>query len=87
MFCPVVPKGDTDMIDVILRDLHASALGGHLSVRKLLAKVRRRFYWQNMFASVDRFCRHCVICQAGRVSTQRPYGLLQPLDVPTKPFT
>ncbi len=58
----MIPSGDTDLIEVILRDYHASALGGHLSARKLLAKVRAKFYWRNMFASVDRFCRNCVVC-------------------------
>ena len=61
-FCPVIPVGDEDIINVILRDYHASALGGHLSTKKLLAKVKKKFYWQNMFKSVDTFCKHCVVC-------------------------
>ena len=65
----MIPRGDTDLINVILRDFHASALGGHLSVRKLLAKVRSKFYFEKMFWFVDKFCRECVVCQAGRVST------------------
>ena len=35
-FAPVIPNDDKDLVGVILRDLHASALGGHLGKRKLL---------------------------------------------------
>ena len=35
-FCPIIPKGDEDLISVILRDYHSSALGGHLGSKKLL---------------------------------------------------
>lgn len=37
-FCPVVPR-DADIIAQILRDLHASALGGHLGFFKLYKLV------------------------------------------------
>ena len=58
-FCPIVPVSDKELVDAILGELHASALGGHLSFRKMLDLCRTRFYWPNMRAMVDRFCRHC----------------------------
>ena len=30
VFCPIVPDSTSSTIDVILGDLHAAALGGHL---------------------------------------------------------
>ena len=35
-FAPVIPSDDLALVNVILRDLHASALGGHLARKKLL---------------------------------------------------
>ncbi len=61
-FCPVIPK-DSDIIGQILRDLHASALGGHLGFLKLYTLVKRRFFWHNMRRDIDTFCRRCVVCQ------------------------
>ena len=61
-FCPIIPDVNSTTIDVILSDLHASALGGHLGRRKLLAEVQRRFYWKNMCRSVDMFLKKCPVC-------------------------
>ena len=38
-FCPVLPDNTSSTIDVVLSDLHSSALGGHLGYRKLLKLV------------------------------------------------
>ena len=47
-FCPVLPDNKSSTVDVVLSDLHASALGGHLGARKLLKLVQRKFYFQSM---------------------------------------
>jgi hypothetical protein len=84
-FCPVVPR-ESDIINQILRDLHSSSLGGHLGFHKLYKICCKRFYWHNMRADIDKFCRTCPTCQQNKVSTLKPAGLLQPLPIPTKPF-
>ncbi len=38
-FCPINPDMKSTTVDVILSELHTSALGGHLGRRKLLAEV------------------------------------------------
>jgi hypothetical protein len=35
-FCPVIPTDDLSLIQIILEDLHASALGGHMGPKKML---------------------------------------------------
>ena len=35
-FCPVLPDNKSSTVQVLLSDLHSSALGGHLGYRKLL---------------------------------------------------
>ncbi len=43
-FCPVVPR-ESGLTGQIMRDLHASALGGHMGFLKLYTVTRKRFYW------------------------------------------
>ena len=37
---PVVPRGDSALVGLILRELHSSVLGGHVGPKKLLSLVR-----------------------------------------------
>ena len=75
-FCPVIPDRSSSCVQVVLSDLHSSALGGHLGFKKLLKAVSKRFFWQNMSESVSTFIKRCEVCQANKHSTQRPVGLL-----------
>jgi hypothetical protein len=36
VFCPVIPTDDAALIRIILEDLHASALGGHMGPKKMV---------------------------------------------------
>ena len=58
-YAPIIPVSDSALVDAILSELHASALGGHLSFRKMLDLCKSRFYWPGMRVAVDRFCRRC----------------------------
>lgn len=84
-FCPVIPRNGT-LVPVILRELHCSALGGHLGKAKLLESVKKRFYWKDMAKDVAVFCKECVVCQEYKQSTQAPIGNLQPLNAPNHAF-
>ena len=35
-FCPILPDNKSSTVQVLLSDLHSSALGGHLGFKKLL---------------------------------------------------
>lgn len=45
---PVIPSDDVSLIQIILSDLHSSALGGHMGPKKMLALLKKRAYWLNM---------------------------------------
>ena len=83
---PVIPRGDRALIQLVLRELHCSVLGGHLGPKKLLALVKTRFYWHGMAQDVERFCKECAVCQECKSSSLSPGGLLQPLPAPSGPF-
>ena len=70
----------------ILRDLHNSALGGHMGSTKLDKICAKRFYWLGMKQDVVAFCKRCDVCRVSKTSTQHPAGFLQPLEVPNHPY-
>lgn len=39
-----------------------------------------------MVRDVHAFCETCVTCQTSKSQNQRPYGLLSPLPVPSRPW-
>ena len=61
-YAPVIPPNDDVLIESILSELHSSALGGHLSFKKMLAICKKRFWWYNMRRHVYNFCRKCEVC-------------------------
>lgn len=46
----------------LFSQIHCSRVGGHLGISKTLARVRRRFYWPNCKADIQRWCQQCSSC-------------------------
>ena len=55
----VVPQS---LEDVVMKAVHSDASGGHLGVERSLDKLRKRYYWPFMTASVTNFCNSCDVC-------------------------
>jgi hypothetical protein len=70
----------------VLYELHDAPTVGHLGNIRLLAAVTRMFWWPNMKRVVQHYVRGCVTCQRNKSARHKPYGLLQSLEVPTRPF-
>ena len=66
----VVPK---DLHNLVLSEYHDANIGGHFGFDKAYDKIRRHYYWQNMYADVLRYCRTCEKC-ARRNSPPKPKG-------------
>jgi hypothetical protein len=50
------------------------------------AAVGRLFWWESLDKDVTKFVSTCVLCQRNKARCHKPYGLLQPLPVPVKPW-
>src|SRR6476660_9559803 len=48
--------------------------------------VGRMFWWKSLAGDVAKFVSTCVACQRNKARCHKPYGLLQPLPVPEKPW-
>jgi hypothetical protein len=68
----------------VLREAHDTPVGGHFGIEKTLALVTERFCWPRMKESVVRWIQGCAVCHRVKPSNHLPYGLLQPLDIPSE---
>jgi len=65
--CIVVPES---LRAFILRRHHGLPISGHCGVKKVLAKLRARFWWRHLARDVKRWISACLVCR--RRKTPRP---------------
>ena len=58
----------------------------HLSTQKTYEYLRDYVWWKTMFKDTESFCDSCMTCKQSKPSNQKPYSLLNPLDVPGQPW-
>jgi transposase InsO family protein len=68
----------------LLQEFHTSPIGGHSGTKATLARLSTAFSWPHMAREVKTWVQECSVCQQHKYSTQRPYGLLQPLPIPSQ---
>ncbi|KAJ0828513.1 putative nucleotidyltransferase, Ribonuclease H [Helianthus annuus] len=66
----------------LLQEFHSSLVGGHSGSTATFKRLSASFSWLGLKKDVITFVRNCEICQAIKIPTHKPYGLLQPLPVP-----
>lgn len=77
---------DCSLRTELLKAAHDSSTSGHLGRDKTYELLSRTFYWPRMGTIVEEYVRSCPSCQASKPSQRLPIGLLQPLDVPSRPW-
>ena len=70
----------------ILHSRHDSVLSGHPGRAGTFDLVQRDFSWPGMRRFVRSYVSSCEQCQRVKNTTHKPYGLLQPLDIPDRPW-
>ena len=65
----VIPPDDT-LKRRLLKLYHATPMGGHLGVYRLVKVLSERYYWRKMHAEVRSFVQSCSTCQAAKVDTR-----------------
>jgi hypothetical protein len=71
----------------ILRSNHDDPWqGGHFGRKRTLDVIRRFYTWPGLATSVREYCKTCDVCQRMKVPRHKPYGLLQPLPMPDRPW-
>jgi len=82
---PNTPDFNSIIKDTLLKKIHTSL--GHAGFTKILYGLMNNFYWPRMIRDMRGYCKTCAVCQQAKNSTQKPYGLLHSLPIPSKPFT
>ena len=70
----------------ILRSFHDTPVNGHQGVNKTLEKLKRYYWWPNMRNDVQNYVYSCEVCGKNKIRHHKPYGKIQPLPVPSKPW-
>ncbi len=71
----------------VIRWGHCSKVACHPGVRRTLFLVKQGFWWQSMARDTLDFDLACSVCASCKTSNRPPAGLLQPLSVPSRPWS
>jgi Reverse transcriptase (RNA-dependent DNA polymerase)/RNase H-like domain found in reverse transcriptase/Integrase zinc binding domain/Retroviral aspartyl protease len=77
----------SSLIPILLADYHSSPLGGHSGFQRTFNRLAPHFMWKGMRQAVKQFVSTCDVCQKCKSTNHFPYGLLQPLSIPTAIWT
>jgi RNase H-like domain found in reverse transcriptase/Integrase zinc binding domain len=77
----------SSLIPALLADYHSSPLGGHSGFLRTFKRLAPYFLWKGMRTAVEQFVSTCDVCQKCKPTNHFPYGMLQPLPIPTAIWT
>jgi hypothetical protein len=78
---------DTPIHLTILKMFHDHPWSGHLGRDKTFEHIERHFTWPKSKRIVEDYVASCTTCGRNKTRRHRPYGLLEPLPVPPKPWS
>ena len=71
-----------DIRKMFMKETHDVPYIGHSGYQKMVAAVRKQYYWPSMKNDVPEYINRCMECQKVKVENRHPAGLLQPLPIP-----
>jgi hypothetical protein len=77
-----VPKGPICL--KILRECHDNTLVGHFGMTRTHELVSRNYWWPKMNKLLREYVKSCDTCARSKAPRHRPFGLLQPLSIPSR---
>ncbi len=66
---------------------HCSNVACHPGIGRTMFLVKQRFRLRAMAHDIREFVFACSVCARGKTSNRHPEGLLQPLSVPSRPWS
>ena len=70
--------------EMVISEAHSML--AHLGSSKTLDYLKDYVWWKDLASDVKAYCETCHTCKTSKPSNQKPYGLLNPLSVPTYPW-
>ena len=82
-----IPKmviNERNIYEMIISEAHS--ILAHLGTTKTLNYLRDHVWWKDMASDTRSYCETCVTCKRSKPNNQKPYGLLNPLAIPSEPW-
>ena len=83
--CLYVPNYD-DLRLFLIQQSHDLPSAGHGGQAKSFELLSRDYIWFGMRKDISRYIRNCHVCQRSCTPRHRPYGVLRPLSIPSRPW-
>jgi transposase InsO family protein len=80
----VVPAGVHR--DAILSMMHDSPFGGHFGVKRTLARLSARYYWNTLLKDVTQWVASCPRCQQEKIQHRQQSARQGHIRPPSRPF-
>jgi transposase InsO family protein len=80
-----IPSGE-NLRRTLVSLYHDDPLAGHFGRNRTEELLRRRFHWVHLQRSVSEYVDDCPICQGNAAPRHRPYGTLESLPIPPRPW-
>jgi hypothetical protein len=81
---PYVPP---PMREDLIWELHESPEFGHPGADEMVRRIAKSFAVPYLRTTVQAVLGDCLACQQNKPKRHKPYGLLQPLPLPARPWT
>lgn len=72
--------------DAIVKEYHASAIGGHKGIAKTYRRIRHRYYWPGIKAEIEAYIRQCRSCQVKKLVRKKTRQPMVITDTPDAAF-
>jgi transposase InsO family protein len=76
-----------ELQEQIIRQHHDDPVHGHPGVSRTMELIQRNYQFRNMKDKITSYVKKCADCQRNKHSTHAPYGEMQPMELPTEPWT
>ncbi|SPC63756.1 related to Gag-pol polyprotein [Ustilago sp. UG-2017b] len=71
---------------MVMTQCHDSIIPGHVGRDATIKAAQRHYWWPSMTAWIADYVASCPVCARYKAPRHRPYGLLQPLATPDRPW-
>jgi transposase InsO family protein len=80
----VIVPNDRHLRKRLLYEFHDSPTAGHRGIEATLATLSKFFYWRRMDSTIREYVTTCDRCLRTKATAHRPYGLLTPVETPSR---
>jgi transposase InsO family protein len=76
-----------ELQEAIIRQHHDDPVHGHPGVARTMEQIQRNYQFSGMKDKVASYIKKCADCQKNKHSTHAPYGEMQPMELPSEPWS